>query len=55
MNKSEASARAALIIDAWIKERSIAIHRDDRWWLIEKVAEEFSRETEDAKRPDGVG
>lgn len=40
-SKPDAAKLAGTVIDAWIKRRSIALHRDARTYLIEDLAEAF--------------
>lgn len=54
MTKSEATKHALAAVETWLKARSACLHRDDRSYLIECIAAEFSRETEEAKKPEGV-
>lgn len=53
--REQIATRAATVIDAWLKDRSISLHRDERWYLIERLADEFSKvEKKPGDVPEGV-
>lgn len=51
-SKADAAKLAGTTIDEWIRRRSVALHRDARYYLIEAIAEAFG--APEVKEAEGI-